>query len=192
MAIAATPPKTQTAQDYLALEVECETRNEYRNGEITPMTGGTPTHNKLASALNALLWFALRKQPHTVFVTDQRLWIPERDIYTYPDVMVTPRPAELKPGRKDTVMNPLLLAEVLSNSTEQYDRAEKFAAYRTIPTFQEYLLIAQDKPQVEQYVKQAENQWLFIDHQGLEQTVELRSLNLKIALADLYEDIEIT
>ncbi|NEO87333.1 MAG: Uma2 family endonuclease [Spirulina sp. SIO3F2] len=191
MIATATQPQTYTAQDYLALEVESEIRNEYCNGEIVPMTGGTPDHNEINANLVFLLKMALRKQPYSIFVTDQRLWIPEANIYTYPDIMVTPRPVALKPDRKDTVMNPILLAEVLSNSTEQYDRAKKFAAYRTIASFQEYLLIAQDKPQVEQYVKQAEKQWLFIEHQGVEKTMTLRSLNdVEIALADLYEAIE--
>jgi Uma2 family endonuclease len=178
-----------TAEAYLALEVESEIRNEYRNGDIIPMTGGTPTHNKLTSALSALLWFGLRRKPYSVFVTDQRLWIPERNIYTYPDVMAIAEPVELKPGRQDTVINPIFVAEVLSKSTAHYDRVEKFAAYRTIPTVQEYLLITQDQPLVEQYIKQAEHQWLFIEHQGLEARVTLRSLTVEIALADLYEAI---
>lgn len=190
MTIATAEAQTYTAEEYLALEVESEIRNEYRNGEMIPMTGGTPNHNKLASALTALLWFALRQKRYDVFVTDQRLWIPEQNIYTYPDTMVTPRPVELKSGRKDTVINPILLAEVLSPSTAQYDRADKFAAYRTISTVQEYLLIAQDKPQVEQFVKQGENEWLFMDHQGLDAVFRVRSLNVEIALGDLYEAIE--
>jgi Uma2 family endonuclease len=136
-----------------------------------------------------LLTAELRKQPYSIFVTDQRLWIPAVNQYAYPDIMVTPRPAELKPDRKDTVMNPILVAEVLSDSTEKYDRGEKFEAYRTIAPFQEYLLIAQDKPHVEQYTKQAENQWLFMEYRDLSQTFELRSLGVTIALADLYEVI---
>ncbi len=190
MTTTVTRPTICTAEEYLDLEVESEIRNEYRHGEMIPMTGGTPNHNKLASALTALLWFALRQKPYDVFVTDQRLWIPEQDIYTYPDVMVTPQPGELKLGRKDTVINPILLAEVLSPSTALYDRADKFAAYRTIPTVQEYLLIAQDRPQVEQFIKQGEQEWLLIIHQGLEAVLRVRSLSVEVALADLYEGIE--
>ncbi|MEM8642854.1 MAG: Uma2 family endonuclease [Cyanobacteria bacterium P01_G01_bin.54] len=190
MTIATAPPKNHSAQDYLTLEVAADTRNEYRDGEIIPMTGGTPAHNKLASALNALLWFALRKQPYDIFVTDQRLWIPDRNIYTYPDVMVMPRPAELMPGRKDTVINPTLIAEVLSDSTQDYDRAGKFEAYRTIATFEEYLLIDPSRPHVEQYVKQAQNQWLFMEYNRLDQTMMLQSLKVEIAIAELYEAID--
>ncbi|NEO88449.1 MAG: Uma2 family endonuclease [Spirulina sp. SIO3F2] len=191
MTLTTSPPQTITAQDYLAQEVELETRNEYRNGEIIPMTGGTPDHNEINANLIVLLKMALRKQPYSIFVTDQRLWIPERNIYTYPDTMVTPRPVELQSGRKDTVINPILIAEVLSKSTQQYDRTDKFEAYRTIASFQEYLLINQTRPHVEQYVKQAANQWLFTELTGLEQIVTLRSLNnIELALADLYEAID--
>ena len=189
MTLASPPTKHHSAEDYLALEVESEIRNEYRNGEIVPMTGGTPEHNKIVSALTALLWFGLRGKPYSVFVTDQRLWIPEPDVYTYPDIMVTPRPVDRKPGRKDTVMAPLLVAEILSQSTQGYDRGEKFEAYRTIPTLQEYLLIDQYNPHVEQYVKQAENQWLFTEHRDLDQSFALQVVNVDIALGDLYEAV---
>jgi Uma2 family endonuclease len=184
-------PQTYTAEAYLALEVDSDQRHEYRHGEIILMTGGTPAHNEICRMLVFLLTAELRRQPYSIFVTDQRLWIPEPNQYTYPDVMVTPRPAALQPDRKDTVMPPILVAEVLSDSTEKYDRGEKFEAYRTIPTFQEYLLIAQDKPHVEHYTKQAENQWLFSEYRDLSQTFEVRSLGVAIALAELYEAIEL-
>lgn len=181
--------KIYTAEEYLALEVDSDVRSEFRNGKIVPMTGGTPDHNRLSSALNALLWFALRKQSFSVFVTDQRLWIPKANIHTYPDVMVVADPVTLKPGRKDTVMNPILIAETLSDSTAGYDRGDKFAHYRTIETFREYILVHQYQPRVEHYVKQTENQWLFTEHAGLKASFTLSSVNVAIALADLYEAI---
>jgi Uma2 family endonuclease len=186
----ATQSKTYTAEEYLVLEVESQTRSEYRNGAIVPMTGGTPAHNKIISALNALLWFGLRGKPYSLFMTDQRLSIPAAKLYTYPDAMVIHNPVELHPGRKDTVTNPLLIAEVLSDSTKDYDRNEKFAAYRTISTFQEYLLIDQYQPYIEQYVKQNSNQWLFTEYSGKNAGVTLSSVPIKIALSDLYENIE--
>jgi Uma2 family endonuclease len=182
--------KTYTADEYLALELKSDTRHEYRNGEISPMTGGTPAHNQIAVAFNALLWIVLRGQAYSIFSADQRLWIPDRNLYTYPDSMVISRPVELQSGRKDTVTNPILIAEVLSDSTKAYDRDEKFAAYRTIATFQEYLLIGQYEPHVEQYVKQNANQWLFTEHKGQDARVKLSSIPVEITLADLYEDVE--
>lgn len=190
MTLTTSPPATSTAQEYLALEVESDVRHEYCNGEIIPMTGGTPAHNEIAATLIFLLKTALRKRPYSIFVTDQRLWIPEVDVYTYPDVMVTARPPELKPDRRDTVLNPILVAEVLSHSTEKNDRGDKFAAYRTIPVFQEYVLIAQDKPQVERYFKQGEDQWLFTEYRDLSATFTLQSVGVEIALTELYEAIE--
>ncbi len=104
--------------------------------------------------------------------------------------MVVPRPIILQDGRKDTVTQPIFIAEVLYNSTKNYDRSEKFADYRTIPSFQEYLLIDQVKPHVEHYIKQSENQWLFIEYDNLDDRFMLSSLGVEICLADLYENIE--
>jgi Uma2 family endonuclease len=123
----ATQSKTYTAEEYLVIEVESQTRSEYRNGAIVPMTGGTPAHNKIISALNALLWFGLRGKPYSLFMTDQRLSIPAAKLYTYPDAMVIHNPVALHPGRKDTVTNSLLSAEVLSDSTKDYDRNRPLA-----------------------------------------------------------------
>lgn len=190
MTFTAIEPKIYTADQYLALEVESQTRNEYRDGEIVPMTGGTPTHNELIRALTVVLSLGLRGKPYQVFLADQRLSIPERNMYTYPDAMIVPRPVELQPGRKDTVTSPILIAEVLSDSTKAYDRDEKFAAYRAIATFQEYLLIDQSRLHVEQYVKQSANQWLFTEYNGQEAKVLLATVAVEIVLAELYENVE--
>jgi Uma2 family endonuclease len=183
-------PKLYTPDEYLALEEVSEVRHEYRNGEILAMAGGLPRHNEIAGDLLFLFKAALKKKPYSVFVCDQRLLIPAGNLYTYPDVMVIPRPIELQSGRKDTVTNPVLIAEVLSDSTKDYDRSEKFISYRSIPTFQEYLLISQDSPHVEHHVKQNANQWLFTEYNGLDATVTLVSIGVEITLADLYENIE--
>ncbi|MGB3560607.1 MAG: Uma2 family endonuclease, partial [Geitlerinemataceae cyanobacterium] len=145
--------KIYTPDEYLDFEVNSEFRHEYINGEIVPMTGGTPNHNQITGNLYAALNFALKRQPYRVFVADQRLWIPQRRIYTYPDVMMVAGELQLQEGRRDTIMNPLAIAEVLSPSTRSYDKDEKFSAYRTISTFQEYLLIEQSKMHVEHYTK---------------------------------------
>lgn len=173
MAIASSPTEIYTAEEYLALEVESDLRSEYRNGAIVPMTGGTPEHNEITGNFIFCLKAALKGQPYSIFVADQRLWIPSCNLYTYPDAMVTPRPVELKPGRKDTVTNPVLIAEVLSDSTRAYDRGDKFEAYRTIPTFQEYLLIDPYRLHIEQFVKQSDNQWLFTEYSGLDDRISL-------------------
>ncbi len=187
----AVPAKIYTPEEYLELEIASPNRNEYHNGEIISMTGGTPTHNEIIGALTVILRLALKGQPLQVFVTDQRLWIPEPQVYTYPDVMVVPRPILLQEGRKDTVTQPIFIAEILSTSTKNRDRSEKFADYRTIPSFQEYLLVDQAKPHVEQYIKQGTNQWLFTEYDNLEDHFLLSSLGVEVNLADLYADVEL-
>lgn len=190
--IAQTETKKYTIDEYLKLEIASEERSEYRNGEIIPMTGGTPNHNDIASNLVALLKAALKGKSYRVFVLDQRLWLPTVNLYTYPDVMVLPKPLELQTGRKDTVMNPCLIAEVLSKSTQNHDRSEKFIAYRTIPDFQEYLLIDQYKIHVEHHLKTAVNQWLFSEYDDPTITLALSTLECQIQIADLYETIDFT
>ena len=184
--------KTYTTEEYLEFEVTSEERHEYDNGEIRLMTGGTPDHNEIAGNLYILLKQALRKKPYRVFNLEQRLWLPERNLYTYPDLMVLEQPIQLQEGRMDTVMNPCLIAEVLSKSTKDYDRSGKFVAYRTIKTFQEYILIDQYQIHVEHYVKQNTNQWLLSEYRDPEVTLNLNAIDLQLKIADLYQDIEFT
>jgi Uma2 family endonuclease len=178
-----------TPEEYLELEVKSLERNEYINGEIIPMVGGMPNHNLIIGNFYAALNFALRKQPYFVFVTDQRLWIPKSRIYTYPDVMIVQGELQLQSGRKDTIINPFIIIEVLSKSTQEYDRGDKFKAYRTIPSFQEYILIDQYSFHVEQYSKTDNNQWLFLEKDGQEASLQLSKINFEISLLDLYDKV---
>ncbi|NES00354.1 MAG: Uma2 family endonuclease [Symploca sp. SIO1B1] len=180
-----------TPEEYLELEIASDTRSEYCNGAIIPMTGGTPDHNELAINLAALLKSALRGKPYRTFATDQRLWISERNLYTYPDVMVIKKPLQLQTGRTDTVMNPCFIAEILSKSTQDYDHGDKFAAYRTIESFHEYLLIDQYNIRVEHYVKTAANQWLLSEYTDTSTILSLSTFDAQISIVDLYENIEI-
>jgi Uma2 family endonuclease len=188
--IAQTETKHYTIDEYLELEIASEIRSEYRNGEIIPMTGGTPEHNRISGNLYIALSLGLKCKPYEVFHVDQRLWIPEVSLYTYPDVMVLSKPLQLQSGRKDTVINPCFIAEVLSKSTQNYDRSEKFIAYRTISTFQEYLLIDQYRIHVEHHLKTAAHQWLFSEYDDPTITLCLSTLELQIQIAELYENID--
>lgn len=182
--------KTYTVEEYLELELASETRSEYRNGEIIPMTGGTPNHNDISGNAYILLKALLKTKEYRVFHVDQRLWIPSLKQYAYHDVMVAPKPLEMQTGRKDTITNPCFIAEVLSRSTQNYDRSEKFANYRTIDAFREYLLIDQYRIHVEHHVKTAVNQWLFSEYDDPNVTISLQFLDLPIRIADLYDNIE--
>jgi Uma2 family endonuclease len=190
MTIAQTKEKIYTPEEYLELEIASEIRNEYRNGEIIPMTGGTPNHNDLASNLLVAVKTALRGKPYRVFIADQRLWIPATNLHTYPDIMVVPSPIELQTGRRDTLINPCFIAEILSKSTQNYDRSEKFVAYRTIPSFGEYLLVSQYEVRVEHYVKTAPDRWLLAEYTDPTTVLTLSSFDLQLLIADLYENID--
>lgn len=190
MIMQAEEKKVYTPDEYLHFEINSELRHEYIDGEIVPITGGTPNHNQIALNLSGSLNFALKRQPYRVFVTDQRLWIPRKRIYTYPDVMIVEGELQLQEGRRDTILNPLMMAEVLSPSTRSYDKDEKFAAYRTISTFREYLLIEQSKMHVEHYVKNEQKRWTFFEYDDAEEVVSFNSISFQITLADLYDKVE--
>ncbi len=121
---------------------------------------------------------------------DQRLWIPRKRIYTYPDVMVVQGELQLQEGRKDTITNPILITEVLSESTEAYDRSGKFAAYRTIPTLQEYILIDQYSMHVEQFSRTEPRKWTFSEYDDADALLTLSSVPFEISLVDLYDKVD--
>lgn len=182
--------KKSTDEEYFEQEIASETRSEYRDGEVVPMTGGTPNHNDIAGNLYVSLKLALKGKNHRTFYADQRLYIPDRNLHTYPDVMVAEKPLQLQIGRKDTVINPCLVAEVLSKSTQNYDRGEKFVAYRTIASLKEYLLIDQYSAHVEHYVKTAAHQWLFSEYDDPTTMLSFSTFEFELQISDLYENVE--
>ncbi len=175
-------------EEYLELEAAAESKSQYYDGRIIPMAGGTPNHNQIAGNFYAALNFAFKKQPYRVFMTDMRLWIPQKRIYTYPDVMVVADKLEL--ARKDTITNPLIITEVLSPSTQNYDQHEKFKLYRTLTSLQEYILIEQSEMHVEQFSKTADNKWLLAEYDGESAVLALTSVQFQISLPDIYDKVE--
>lgn len=184
-------PRLYTSEEYLALEEVAEDKSEYRDGEIVPMTGGSTDHNEIAGNLYAHLKFALRQQPYKIFIGDVRLWIPTCQLFTYPDVMLIAGEPAFYPERSDTVTNPQMIVEVLSKSTRNYDQGDKFDAYRTIPEFQEYVLVDQYQVYVKQFIKTAEGYWLLKDYREVQQTLTFTSINVAIALEEIYEGVRI-
>ena len=178
--------KKHSLTDYFDREILSETRNEYIDGEINPMTGGTPIQNLIIGNLATNVHGSLQN-PYLVFVTDQCLWIPDRNIATYPDVMVMTEPLEYQEGRKDTLVNPILIAEILSPSTANYDRIGKFTSYRTIPSFQEYLLVSQDRQYIEHFYKEGDR-WIFSAYEH-DATISLTSFEIAIAISAIYNRI---
>jgi Uma2 family endonuclease len=184
------PPQRYSPEEYLEMEVRLEDRHEYRDGEIVLMTGATPNHNRIARNLCTAMTIGLQGRPLEVFVADQRLWIDQARLHTYPDIIVIEGALALQPGRKDTVMNPVLIIEVLSKSTQTYDRGDKFAAYRTISGFQEYVLVDQYSQHIEHYVKTSPKKWDFQEYDETDTVMPLRSINLEVAIAYIYDKVE--
>jgi Uma2 family endonuclease len=181
--------KTYTPAEYLELEEKAEFRSEYRDGEIVPMAGGTTRHNRISLNVASNLTFSLKGQSYEVYMSDVRLWIPPNRQYTYPDVMVIQGEPIYWENTTSTVTNPRLIVEVLSKSTGNYDRSEKFDYYRSIPTLQEYILIDQSCYHVLQYVKTSPTQWLLTDYNQAEGIVKLGSIDLALSLTDIYDRV---
>ena len=187
-----TQTRYYTPEEYLELEEQAEYRSEYRDGEIIAMTGGTTNHNKIALNFAASLKYGLRKKNYDVYISDVRLWIPRYRQHTYPDIMVIQGEPIYTGANTTTVMNPLLIAEVLSKSTSNYDQSDKFMYYRSIPEFKEYILINQYQYHVMQYVKTDDGKWIFTELQSESDILTLETIDFQIALSDLYEQVNFT
>lgn len=172
------------------MENQSDEKHEYRDGEIVAMTGGTTNHNRIAGSIYAFLKYALRGQGYDLFIGDVRLWIPQYRQFTYPDVMVVQGEPIYEGKGTTTITNPMLIVEVLSISTQDYDRGTKFARYRSIPELKEYILIDQYQYAIEQFTKNESEQWVLTDRQGEESSLVLASLNLEIRMPDIYEGIK--
>jgi Uma2 family endonuclease len=183
------PEKRYTIEDYFRLDEGSEVKLEFYNGNILPMSGGTPTHNKLALRIGAMLLQALEDQPFEVYNSDMKIYIPGLGAVVYPDAVVVAEVPQLYPGCKDVIVNPLLVAEISSPSTEGYDRGAKFDKYRLIPSFAEYLLLRQDRPWASVYTRSGSDTWQMRDVQGLEAEVLLQSLGIRLEMSRLYKGI---
>jgi Uma2 family endonuclease len=182
--------RTYSPEEYLELEIPSVDKHEYIDGEIRLMSGGMPNHNRIIGNLFAALNFAFKGKPYEAFVTDQRLWIPRKRIYTYPDILIVKGELELQEGRKDTLTNPSVIIEVLSKSTQNYDKGDKFTAYRSIPSFQEYILVDQSSMHVEHYVKTEQRKWIFQEYDEVDNALVFASLPFEILLTDLYDKVK--
>jgi len=178
-----------TPDQYRAIEETAEERHEYCNGEIIAMPGGSPVHSRIAVDITTFLNVALRDTNFQTYNGDLRIWIPSFSHGTYPDVLVIDGEPEFNGERTDEIVNPLLIVEVLSPSTEAYDRGEKFRKYRSLSSFCEYLLVSQTEPYIEQYHnldRNSNNRWQWQVYDRLEQSIVLHSLNIELPLSEIY------
>jgi Uma2 family endonuclease len=190
--------KSTEARAYMSLEAyraiaeAAEERYEYCNGEIISMRGGSPAHSSIAVDITTFLNLAVRDTTFQIYNGDLRIWIPSFNHGTYADVLVINGEPEFNGTRTDEILNPLLIIEVLSPSTEAYDRGDKFRKYRSIPSFCEYLLVSQTEPYIEQYHqldRQNHDHWQLQSYDQLEQSITLQSLNLELPMQEIYRRI---
>jgi len=179
-----------TPEEYLAIERGSEGKSEYYGGEIFAMSGASERHNLIAANILAGLHAQFRGRPCKVYTSDMRVKVNPTGLYTYPDVVALCGEARFDDEQKDTLLNPTLIIEVLSKSTEAYDRGEKFAHYRKVDSLTEYLLVSQEKHQVDHYVRQSDNHWMLTDASNLEDTISLTSINCVLALNEIYDKVE--
>lgn len=185
--MSATAPKIPFSRDdYLAWEAEQQTRNEFVDGEVFAMSGGSEAHNIVTGNLFVLLRNHFRGSPCRVFISDMKLQVEASNAFFYPDVFVTCASSDQERLYKET---PCFIAEVLSPSTERFDRGGKFAHYRRIETLREYLLLDPGRPGAELFRLDASGHWVLYTF-GPDEEVELTSLSLKLPVADLFEDVE--
>ncbi len=180
-----------TPEQYLELEEEADCKSEYDNGIITLMTGGTIEHNQIAGNCYIALSLGLKRENFRVFFGDVRLWIPKIHSFKYPDVMVVAGEPEYHNDRRDTIMNPQVIIEVLSDSTEAFGRSEKFKLYQAMPTFQEYILINQSQVEVDQFFRTENKRWSLYEYDNEDAELALKSFELSIPILDIYDKVDV-
>jgi Uma2 family endonuclease len=178
-----------TPEEYLARERLAEVKSEYYDGETFAMSGGSEEHSLIATNVATELNLQLRERPCKVYNSDMRVRMAEEGPYAYPDVTVVCGEAQFADAEVDTLLNPTRIVEVLSPTTEAWDRGGKFERYQQMASLQEYVLITQDRPRVERYARQSEGQWLLTVTTGLGGVLSLPSIECELALREVYRKV---
>ncbi len=191
------PKLKLTPDEYLELEEQAEFKSEYSNGVMIPLHGEPPklagatiNHVQIVSNLTEIVSPLLKKQGCRTFSTDLKVWVEKSKKLYYPDLIVVCGAIEFYQKRRDAIRNPLLLIEILSDSTEAKDRAEKFWAYQTLESFQEYILVSQNNFVVEQFHRQSDNSWRYLATSGLDSSVTFESIGQSFGLKEIYDLVE--
>jgi len=180
-------PRQYTIEEYLAMEAQAQEKHEYYNGKVVRMSGGTDLHNEIAANIIAVL--KKKKEAYKLYTSDMKIQIEAFQHFVYPDAVVICKRPQFYKDRRDVIINPLLVVEVLSPTTEEYDRGMKFYKYRTLPSFQEYLLLRQDAIAATTFYREAEDLWRTSDIQGMDAHIHLRSIDADISLLDVYDGV---
>ncbi|NUQ38775.1 MAG: Uma2 family endonuclease [Caldilineales bacterium] len=189
--MATQPASWLTPQEYLTRERRAMTKSEYLNGEVFAMAGASKEHNLITVNIAASLHGQLRRRPCTVYANDMRVKVRPSGLYTYPDVVVVCGQAEFEDEQVDTLLNPTLLIEVLSDSTEAYDRGRKFDHYRALASLQEYLLVTSQAAAVDQFVRQPDGRWLLTAYRGSGAVVNSAAIDCRLPLAEIYDKVDL-
>ncbi len=189
--MSAQPKHFLTPEEYLAIERESEERHEYFDGGMYLMSGASLEHVLINNNVSAELHAQLKNTDCRAFSSDLRVFIPRTGFYAYPDTIIVCGDVRLvEDDHFDTLLNPTLIVEVLSSSTERYDRGDKFAHYRTIESLAGYVLISQVQPRIECFTKVAGNEWIYNIADAMEATIELTSIKGRLALADVFANVD--
>jgi Uma2 family endonuclease len=188
--MSAIPKVKLTPEEYLEIERKSEERHEYFDGEIFAMSGAKRNHNKITTNLSGLVWQHLKGKNCESYANDMRVFVPETGLYTYPDLVVVCGEPEFKDDVFDTLLNPVLLIEVLSDSTEGYDRGKKFQHYRSIESLREYVLVAQDEARIEKYLKSGDGFWVLSDAVGMDASIKFESIDCVIPLREVFDKVD--
>lgn len=180
-----------TEAEYLRIERAANDRSEFYRGEMFAMAGGSPKHSRIRVNLSGSIWSRLKGHPCVAYDSDLRIRC-RTGLYTYPDASVICEELEFDEEHKDTVLNPTLIVEVLSKSTEAYDRGKKFDHYRTIPSLREYVLVAQDEPMVQRFLRNDDDTWTLTAVSGLDQSLRLKSIDVELLLAEIFDRVNFT
>ena len=179
-----------TPEEYLEFERSSEFKHEYFDGEIFAMVGARKNHNRISRNLAGELVNRLKGSPCEVFIGDMRVKVEEIEKYTYPDIVVACDEIEFLEDELDSLVNPVVIIEVLSNSTESYDRGLKFAHYQLIESLQEYILISQYHCQVEKFKRRENNSWVYRSINSMDQILEIESIKCELPLSEIYYKVE--
>jgi Uma2 family endonuclease len=181
-----------TPEEYLEIERAAETRSEYLAGAMYAMSGATYDHAFLVGNTHGELRSQLKGKDCAAFATDLKLFVKKHEVITYPDVFVTCPPFRVLDGRKDVMTDATVIIEVLSPSTKNYDKIDKFRYYRALPSFRECLLLSQNEIHAEHHVRQPDGAWLMREYSSASDEIELSSINCRLRLSDLYERVELS
>jgi Uma2 family endonuclease len=184
------PKRLYSPEEYLAIERNADVRSEYFRGEMFQMVGASRAHNLITSNIARELGNQLKGGPCDLYISDMRVKVSSTGLYTYPDVTVACGDIQFEDSHVDTLLNPTVIFEVLSPSTEAYDRGKKFERYRTIASLREYVLVAQDAVRIEHYVRQPDGGWLLTDLNRPEEVLELPSISCKLPLREIYARVD--